>query len=334
MNTLTVAFNNERSRDFTDPMLPYGPSKLGIEPGLAVHGMPGPPLGSPQWYSTSFPHPPPPPPGIPPQLSLSPALVVQQGSPIASLSVSPQTSYPYDPMRSTAVATSVLLVTKLHETRVTPDVLFTLLGVYGDVIRVKILFNKRDTALVQFATPQQALTAMRFLDGVPLFGQKLSLHMSHNTQVLLPREPEYVGVLFCCTSSGRLIICYSQDLALTRDFTNSPLHRFKIAHSKNYENICPPSSTLHLSNIPSGTPEVAVCAMFARYGTVQGFRFFPWVFDLVSHGCANYLVRYNDRLALIRLRTLEEAVEALVGLHDHPMSPTQHLRVTFSKTPL
>jgi len=30
------------------------------------------------------------------------------------------------------------------------------LGVYGDVHRVKILFNKKDSALIQFATPQQA----------------------------------------------------------------------------------------------------------------------------------------------------------------------------------
>ena len=30
------------------------------------------------------------------------------------------------------------------------------LGVYGDVFRVKIMFNKKDTALVQFADPAQA----------------------------------------------------------------------------------------------------------------------------------------------------------------------------------
>jgi len=29
-------------------------------------------------------------------------------------------------------------------------------GVYGDVSRVKIMFNKKDTALVQFADPAQA----------------------------------------------------------------------------------------------------------------------------------------------------------------------------------
>jgi hypothetical protein len=33
---------------------------------------------------------------------------------------------------------------------------FFSIGVYGDVHRVKILFNKKDSALIQFATPQQA----------------------------------------------------------------------------------------------------------------------------------------------------------------------------------
>jgi len=31
-------------------------------------------------------------------------------------------------------------------------------GVYGDVVRVKILFNKKDTALIQFNDGQQAQT--------------------------------------------------------------------------------------------------------------------------------------------------------------------------------
>ena len=31
-------------------------------------------------------------------------------------------------------------------------------GVYGDVVRVKILYNKRDSALIQFKEPQQIHT--------------------------------------------------------------------------------------------------------------------------------------------------------------------------------
>ena len=36
--------------------------------------------------------------------------------------------------------------------------MFYFVGNYGDVIRVKILFNKKDTALIQFNDPQQAQT--------------------------------------------------------------------------------------------------------------------------------------------------------------------------------
>jgi len=36
-------------------------------------------------------------------------------------------------------------------------------GVYGIVLRVKILFNKKDTALVQFADPVQAQNGKVYL---------------------------------------------------------------------------------------------------------------------------------------------------------------------------
>lgn len=38
------------------------------------------------------------------------------------------------------------------------NLFFAYVGVYGDVVRVKILFNKKDTALIQFNYVQQAQT--------------------------------------------------------------------------------------------------------------------------------------------------------------------------------
>lgn len=46
-------------------------------------------------------------------------------------------------------------------------------------------------------------------------------------------------------------------MGLTKDFTNSPLHRFKKPGSKNYNNIFPPGTVLHLSNIPYARKIVA-----------------------------------------------------------------------------
>lgn len=56
--------------------------------------------------------------------------------------------------------------------------------------------------------------------------------------------------IFCGTSSIFTInpavwLLFS----LRTDFSGSPLHRFKKPGSKNFQNIFPPSATLHLSNI-------------------------------------------------------------------------------------
>ena len=53
---------------------------------------------------------------------------------------------------------NVLLVNHLDE-RVKPDELFNLFGTCGDVMKVKILFNKRDSALLEFRNPAQAKCA-------------------------------------------------------------------------------------------------------------------------------------------------------------------------------
>jgi len=36
-------------------------------------------------------------------------------------------------------------------------------GVYGNVVRVKILFNKKDSALVEYADPEQAFSGSMIL---------------------------------------------------------------------------------------------------------------------------------------------------------------------------
>lgn len=71
---------------------------------------------------------------------------------------------------------------------------------------------------------------------------------------------------------------FSQDAGaeLTKDYVNSPLHRFRKPNSKNFLNICPPSATLHLSNIPPETTEEDLKAQFEKLAgsSVADFRFF------------------------------------------------------------
>lgn len=107
------------------------------------------------------------------------------------------------------------------------------------------------------------------------------------------------------------------DAGLTKDYTSSNLHRFKKPGSKNYSNIYPPSSTLHLSNIPSSVEEQDLKQAFEREGlNVVAFKFFP----------------KDRKMALVQLASVDDAVIALVKLHNYQLSETSHLRVSFSKS--
>jgi len=73
--------------------------------------------------------------------------------------------------------------------------------------------------------------AMTHMDKLRVFGKQIRVMPSKHQTVQLPKEGQ-------------------PDAGLTKDYSNSTLHRFKKPGSKNYQNIYPPSATLHLSNIP------------------------------------------------------------------------------------
>lgn len=197
---------------------------------------------------------------------------------------------------SSNVSSPVLLVSNLNEELVTPEALFTLFGVYGDVVRVKILFNKKDSALINFSNGQQASTALSNLDRVKLWNKQIRVFPSKHLTVQMPKDGQ-------------------PDSGLTKDFSNSPLHRFKKPGSKNFNNIFPPSQTLHLSNIPANVQEQELKDLFGMYGTVKAFKFF----------------QKDRKMALIQMDTVEEAITALIATHNYQLADNMHLRCTFSK---
>ncbi|XP_018497605.1 polypyrimidine tract-binding protein 1 [Galendromus occidentalis] len=280
LQQLNVKYNNDKSRDFTNPSLPTGDptlDNLGLANPLGMLHSPFANLGS--HLTAAF---------NPPTLPLGGfALPAAQALGVASLRL------PGTPQ------SCVLLVSNLNEQTVTPDALFTLFGVYGDVIRVKIMFNKKDSALIQMAEPQQAHVAMTHLDKIKLFGKQLRVTPSKHHMVQLPKEGQ-------------------PDAGLTKDYISSPLHRFKKPGSKNYQNIYPPSATLHLSNIPPTCGEEKIQESFAEAGcaAIMGFKFFP----------------KDRKMALLQLPSVEDAVVALIKMHNYQLSESSHLRVSFSKS--
>uniref|UniRef100_A0A674MHY6 Polypyrimidine tract binding protein 1 n=1 Tax=Takifugu rubripes TaxID=31033 RepID=A0A674MHY6_TAKRU len=295
LTSLNVKYNNEKSRDFTRPDLPPGDGQPTLEhPSMAAAFAPGiisaaPYAGAAQTFSPSY--------TIQPAVFLPPAGVTVPALPGAltslSLAGAARMGFP-----SLPAGVCVLLVSNLHPERVTPHCLFILFGVYGDVMRVKILFNKKETALVQMSDSTQAQLAMSHLNGQKLYGRAVRITVSKHMSVQLPREGH-------------------EDQGLTKDFSNSPLHRFKKPGSKNYSNIFPPSATLHLSNIPPCVVEDDLKMLFSSSGAeVKAFKFF----------------QKDHKMALIQMGSVEEAIEALIEFHNHDLGENHHLRVSFSKS--
>ncbi|NWH60443.1 PTBP3 protein, partial [Geococcyx californianus] len=289
LTNLKVKYNNDKSRDFTRLDLPSGDGQPPPEPSRAT------PFATQNVIFTSYGG----------TTGFAPALGFTQGPVTPSavpgqMTVAGVTGSPLN---------SVLLVSNLNPEEQTctcavcsnalvkfPFWIFT--GVYGNVHRVKIMFKKKDNALVQMADASQAQIAISYLDGQRLYGKVLRATLSKHQIVQLPYEGQ-------------------EDQGLTKDYSNSPLHRFKKPGSKNFQNIFPPSAILHLSNIPPSVTVDNLKNLFTSTGsTVKAFRFF----------------QKDCRMALIQLASVEEAVQALIELHNHDLGENHHLRISFSKS--
>ncbi|XP_067098847.1 polypyrimidine tract-binding protein 1a isoform X3 [Osmerus mordax] len=297
LTSLNVRYNNDKSRDYTRPDLPTGDTQPSIDHQAmaAAFGI----ISASPYGGAHFP----------------PAFAIQQAAAGLSMPGMPgalaQLGVGHGGVAAAAAAASrlglsglgagghsVLLVSNLNPESVTPHCLFILFGVYGDVMRVKILFNKKENALIQMADGTQAQLAMSHLNGQRLHGRAMRVTLSKHTTVQLPREGH-------------------EDQGLTKDFSNSPLHRFKKPGSKNYSNIFPPSATLHLSNIPPSVVEEDLRGLFVTSGAiVKGFKFF----------------QKDRKMALIQMGSVEEAIESLIEFHNHDLGENHHLRVSFSKS--
>jgi len=206
-------------------------------------------------------------------------------------------TYGFNPYDSGPMKGCVLLVNNLTSDKITPDKLFILFGVYGDVLRVKILFNKRDTAMIQFASPQGAHLAHLHLNHLLLHSKEITVTPSKHPEISLPRSGEA-----------------EESASLTKDYTSSPIHRFKNTASRNTKNINPPSQVLHVSNIYDGCSEEELRKLFGQEQSS------PPVVQFFST---------NRKMAYVKMEGIHEAVLALIRLHNYKLGE-RYLRVSFS----
>ena len=128
----------------------------------------------------------------------------------------------------------VLLISNIPDEIANVDNIFNMIGMYGDVMFVKILRNKRDCAMVQMAKPHHAQQVKQCLDHAKIGGNKLCVSYSRVDNLLNKRMEE--------------------GDELQRNFVNSRNHRYRNHNTaaKLQKNLGPPTSTLHVANLPEG----------------------------------------------------------------------------------
>lgn len=194
----------------------------------------------------------------------------------------------------------VLLVNNLAA-GCTADDVFKLCGVYGDVMRVKILFKKRDTAMAEFRDSTQARTCLAHLNDTPFRGLVVKVTTSKAAAIQMPGGAS--------TNPERLTVDYAQAKG----------HRYAIPGSRNFKHIHAPNPCLHVSNIRDGeAAEAALQALFSAQGEVSSIRYL----GAGKNG--------QKTQAFVTFASLEPAVNALVATHGALLG-TGSLRVCFAR---
>ncbi|CAM0955344.1 unnamed protein product [Alopecurus aequalis] len=220
LSELQVHFNNDRSRDFTNPSLPTEqrprPSQQGFpDPGgLYAFQQPGAPYA---------------------QMGRAAMIAAAFGG-----------SLP--PGMTGTNERCTLIVSNLNTEQTNEDKLFNLFSLYGNIVRIKVLHNKPDHALVEMADGFQAELAVHYLKGATLFGNKLEVNYSKYPSITPAPD--------------------------AHEYANSSLNRFNSNVVKNYRHCCAPTKMIHISALPQDISDDAILAHVSEHGSVVGTKLF------------------------------------------------------------
>jgi len=186
----------------------------------------------------------------------------------------------------------ICIVRNIHE-RARVEDLAALFAVYGNVSHVKLLVGKsRGSAIVQMQDLLHCSVAQVNLQHIPLYGRHLEIEVSSqkHSNVGKPNEEGFA-----------------------RDFHDMPTYnRHK---NDKVSKMYPPSSALHLSNMPDNTPPEEVMQVLRAAGAqVRNFKFL----DNLNH------------IAVVLCTSLDNAVRVICTAHNVPIGqPSRLLRVGF-----
>ncbi|KAE9618320.1 putative RNA recognition motif domain-containing protein [Lupinus albus] len=141
-----------------------------------------------------------------------------------------------------------ILVSNLNPDRIDEDKLFNLFSIYGNIVRIKLLWNKPDHALVQMGDGFQAELAVHFLKGAMLFGKRLEVNFSKHATILQGAD--------------------------THEYGNSNLNRFNHNAAKNYRYCCYPTWMIHLCTLPQDITEEDIVDLVEDHGVILKCKVF------------------------------------------------------------
>jgi hypothetical protein len=297
-DNLAIKYNSEMQVDYTvappppPAALPQTPSVLPAPP-VAVANPYGVPMGGvggggvvPGYFPPNFP------PG-------------GMGGPVHMGQMQPQQHHQQQQMSAGSMG-CVVMVKGLHE-QVTPDILFKLFSCYGDVEKLKIIWDKRDTCLIQFTNPQGAQCAQQNLQDLILFGKRLDIKLFKHGEVNVNEDRK-----------GELAEYYGR---------HHIQHRFGDGRSNSAQHVCPPSDTLHISSIPNDWDEKRFRDELSIAGRVVSIKM---------------LAPKKYQQAVVQMGSLQEAINVLTMLHwkvvekgigeSHKGKFDLNLRVNFCKS--
>ncbi|KAK1431300.1 hypothetical protein QVD17_07756 [Tagetes erecta] len=211
LEELQVNYNNERSRDFTNPSLPSEQKGRPSQPGYGDAGGGYPQMNNAAAIATAFGG------GLPPGISGT-------------------------------NDRCTILASNLNPDRIDEDKLFNLFSLYGNIVRIKLLRNKPDHALVQMGDGFQAELAVHFLKGATLFGKRLEVNFSKHPNITMGAE--------------------------THEYLNSNLNRFNRNAAKNYRYCCSPTKMIHLSTLPQDVTEDEIISHLEEHGSIINTKVF------------------------------------------------------------
>lgn len=207
------------------------------------------------------------------------------------------------------------------------DKLFNLFSLYGNIVRIKLLRNKPDHALVQMGDGFQAELAVHFLKVCQcpcfvdrnafenVFGKSFELNKWNCLFVLC-----FVSLQGAVLFGKRLEVNFSKHPNITpgtdsHDYVNSNLNRFNRNAAKNYRYCCSPTKMIHLSTLPQDVTEEEVMNHVQEHGAIVNTK----VFEM-----------NGKKQALVQFENEEEAAEALVCKHATSLGGSI-IRISFSQ---